>query len=197
MTTAHLQSLLARLDDIHPHSTGPCAGEFMMDSGNFTMHYVCYFIKQENRRTPLQKVVLLNQQIKDINDLEFLTSTLSDLDELRDLDLAGSTLFTPFVRRDSRQDRERSARQKLLNFFADGRLKTLNLQETKMTDADALAVVAAIRDNTFLETLDISYNGDYTIKTKNIELPCLGDATLIKNLWCMRHEPQNLIVSET
>lgn len=161
------------------------------------MHYVCYFIKQENRRNGINKLVLKNQQIKDINDLEFLTSTLSELDELRDLDLAGSTLFTPFVRRDSTQDRERSARQKLLNFFADSRLKTLNLQETKMTDADALAVVVAIRDNTFLETLDISYNGDYTIKTNNTELPCLEDATLIKNLWCMRHEPQNLIVSET
>jgi len=161
------------------------------------MRDACFHIKQENRRNRINKLVLQTQHIDRMDDLELLTSTLSGLRELRDLDLAGTTLFTPFVGCDPNQPRERDARQKLLDFFADSRLKTLNLQETKMTDADALAVVAAIRDNTFLETLDISYNGDYTIKTNNTELPCLEDATLIKDLWCIRHKPQNLIVSET
>lgn len=196
MTTAHLQSLLARLDAIHPHSTEPCAGEFTIDSGDGSMRYACFQIKQENRRKRIKKLVLQNQHIHQMDDLELLTSTLSDLDELRDLDLAGTTLFTPFVGRDPNQPRDHLARRNLLDFFSKSRLKTLNLRETKMTDADVLAVVAGIRDNCLLETLDISCNGDYTIQTKHTKIPCLKSTTVIKDLWCKCHEPQNLIVSE-
>ena len=132
-----------------------------------------------------------------MDDLELLTSTISGLDELRHLDLAGTTLFTPFVGRDPNQSRDRLARQNLLEFFSKSKLRTLNLQATKMTDNDALAVVEAIRDNCFLETLDISSNGDFTIQTNHKKTPCLKSTTLIKDLWGKCHEPQNLIVSET
>ena len=65
-----------------------------------------------------------------------------------------------------------------------------------MTDADVLAVVEAIQYNSLLETLDISCNGDYIIRTNNTKIPCLQSATLIRDLWCKCHKPENLIVSE-